>query len=133
MSYKNTQELLEFYTSYMESLPTGDMESLLGHMSEETIMYPPGQPSHRGLETIRKQQSQKLVGIRVLDWGHTVDRIDVSESGDLGYVAMGLTHTIEMGGKTHFLDNKGVKVFKKVGGDWSLVIDIWNNNPSKEA
>jgi ketosteroid isomerase-like protein len=53
----------------------------------------------------------------------------VSESGDLGYVIMSVTHTVEMGGETHVYDAKGVKVFKKMDGDWTLVTDCWNNNP----
>ena len=57
-----------------------------------------------------------------------MERIGVSESSDLGYVIMSVIHTVEMNGEKLVFDNKGVKVFKKTDGNWTLVTDCWNDN-----
>ena len=128
MSSKDEQELLNFYNSYMNALSSAEVESIMRHMSKDTIMYPPSQPSFSGLNEIRQHYSKKTSGITVLDWGHNVEKIGVSGSGDLGYVIMTVTHTVEINGERHVFDNKGVKVFKKTGGIWTLVTDCWNDN-----
>jgi ketosteroid isomerase-like protein len=128
MSSDGEMELLEFYNSYMDALSSAEVESIMRHMSEDTIMYPPSQPAFSGLEEIRQHYSKKTSGITVLDWGHQVERVGVSDSGDLGYVIMSVTHTVEMDGETHVFDAKGVKVFNKVDDKWTLVTDCWNDN-----
>ena len=129
MSSDIEKDLLEFYNGYMNALSSAEVESIMSYMNEETIMYPPDQPAFGGLKEIREHYSTKTTGITVLDWSQKVEEMGVSESGDLGYVIMSVTHTVEMGGETHVYDAKGVKVFKKMDGDWTLVTDCWNNNP----
>jgi ketosteroid isomerase-like protein len=128
MSSRDEKELLEFYNSYMDALSSAQVESIMRHMSEDTIMYPPNQPAFSGLKDIRQHYGKKTSGIIVLDWGHKVERMSVSDSGDLGYVIMTVTHTVEMNGEKHVFDNKGVKVFQKVDDKWTLVTDCWNDN-----
>lgn len=128
MSSRDEKELLEFYNSYMDALSSAEVESIMKYMSEDTIMYPPLQPAFSGLDEIRQHYSKKTSVIIVLDWGHRVERMGVSDSGDLGYVIMTVTHTVEMNGETHVFDAKGVKVFKKVDDKWTLVTDCWNDN-----
>ena len=128
MSSRDEKELLEFYNSYMDALSSAQVESIMRHMSEDTIMYPPNQPAFSGLKEIRQHYSKKTSGIIVLDWGHKVKRMSVSDSGDLGYVIMTVTHTVEMNGEKYVFDNKGVKVFQKVDDKWTLVTDCWNDN-----
>jgi len=128
MSSRDEKELLEFYNNYMDALSSAEVESIIRHMSEDTIMYPPSQPAFSGLEEIRQHYSKKTSGITVLDWSHKVERIGVSESSDLGYVIMSVIHTVEMNGEKLVFDNKGVKVFKKTDGNWTLVTDCWNDN-----
>jgi ketosteroid isomerase-like protein len=128
MSSRDEKELLEFYNSYMDALSSAQVESIMSHMSEDTIMYPPNQPAFSGLKDIRQHYGKKTSGIIVLDWGHKVERMSVSDSGDLGYVIMTVTHAVEMNGENHVFDNKGVKVFQKVDDKWTLVTDCWNDN-----
>ena len=128
MSSKDERELLEFYNSYMDALSSAQVDAIMKHMNEEIIMYPPSQPAFSGLEEIRQHYSKKTSGITVLDWGHKVESMDVSDSGDLGYVIMTVYHTVVMNGEKHVFDNKGVKVFKKTEGNWKLVTDCWNDN-----
>jgi ketosteroid isomerase-like protein len=128
MSSRDEKELLEFYNSYMDALSSAQVESIMRHMSEDTIMYPPNQPAFSGLKEIRQHYGKKTSGIIVLDWGHKIERMSVSDSGDLGYVIMTVTHTVEMNGEKHVFDNKGVKVFQKVDDKWTLVTDCWNDN-----
>jgi ketosteroid isomerase-like protein len=128
MSSIDERELLEFYNSYMDALSSAEVESIMKHMSKDTIMYPPSQPAFSGLDEIREHYSKKTSGITVLDWGHKVEKMGVSGSGDLGYVIMTITHTVEMNGEKLVFDNKGVKVFQKDEGKWTLVTDCWNDN-----
>jgi len=128
MRSRDENELLEFYNSYMDALSSAQVESIMKHMSEDTIMYPPNLQAFSGSDEIRQHYNRKTSGITVLDWSHKVERMGVSDSDDLGYVIMTVTHTVEMNGETHVFDAKGVKVFKKVDDNWTLVTDCWNDN-----
>jgi len=106
-----------------------DVEREMSYMAEEAFVIPPNGSVITGTDTIRNvlQQMVKTEIVSLGDRHHGPSEVWISESGDLAYdrgkyVKVSMSPT----GKT---EEKGyyVTLYRKVGGNWKFVGQIWNN------
>ena len=120
--------LMETSRKWSQSFSTDEYFSFIG---EDGIMMAPGQPLLEGHEKIRSvlQEFQALPGFKVT-W--EPQEALVSKSGDLGYtIDKMLVNFNDENGDTVNQFQKVVSVWKKnEQGEWKMVIDIWNADPT---
>jgi ketosteroid isomerase-like protein len=105
-----------------------DVNKLLSQYSTDAIEMPPNEPITVGIEAITKAYETWFSDTTYFHekFTETIDKIEVSESGDLGYVRT----------TTHFfrkppdgdLEQKNIYIYKKMEGTWKCILAIWNDN-----
>jgi len=104
----------------------GNVDALLAYYADDAVLMPPGAPAMNGRAAIRAFWSAFL-GAGTVDVTLTTDR--VIQSGDLA-VENGhfdLTITPKSGAPIHDKGKYAV-AFRKSGGDWKIVSDIFNSD-----
>jgi ketosteroid isomerase-like protein len=105
-----------------------DVDQLLSQYSTDAIEMPPNEPITVGIEAITKAYEIWFSDTTYFHekFTETLNKIEVSESGDLGYVRT----------TTHFfrktpdgdLEQKNIYIYKKIEGTWKCILAIWNDN-----
>jgi ketosteroid isomerase-like protein len=107
-----------------------DTDKIMSIYSPEGVVMKPNNAIYVGLQSIRKQVESDFADTTML-WNttsSTIDIIEVSASGDLGY-ARGINH-YKMKTQTGFVEgsDKWIDIYKKVDGQWKCTVGIWNSN-----
>jgi ketosteroid isomerase-like protein len=105
-----------------------DVDQLLSQYSKDAIEMPPNESITVGIEAITKAYETWFSDTTYFHekFTETLDKIEVSESGDLGYVRT----TSRFFRKTPYGDyeQKNIYIYKKIEGEWKCIIAIWNDN-----
>jgi ketosteroid isomerase-like protein len=125
------KKLLDTYNTWMDANSKIDVSGILVPVTDSTVFYPPNQKSLSGRKKIRETY-QQYEGIKFESYTHEVDRIEVSDSGDFAYLLLRASHSAVVDGDLWEEDIKGVVVWKKIGGEWKVMVDCWNKDPPKE-
>jgi len=125
------QRLVKAYNSWMGALSSVDVSEIMVPIVDDTELYPPNQPPLKGRNDIR-ELFVPLQGMKIESYEHNIERVEVSESGDLGYVMLTGSHSVFVEGELHEEYVKGVIVWKKIDGEWKIMVDCWNQDPQKE-
>lgn len=114
------------------ALNARDVDRWLRCFAEDARMMPPGAPPVTGKEAIRTFIAE-LLAIPNFSVAHHLESIEVSRSGDLGWVSYSYELIMRDPGGSPFLDTgKDVTVYRKAGGAWQVVVDMWSENtPAK--
>ncbi|HAJ75027.1 MAG TPA: hypothetical protein DCM64_01085 [Gammaproteobacteria bacterium] len=113
----------------VRALNARDVETFLGFLADNARMQPPNAPILDGKPAIR-EMIEGLFALPDFSVTHTLDRIVVSESGDLAYISYvyQLTEPTEEGG-TGTEEGKDISIYQKqADGNWKLTIDMWSAN-----
>jgi|WetSurSiteA1Bulk_404760.scaffolds.fasta_scaffold91811_2 ketosteroid isomerase-like protein len=98
--------------------------------SSDAIEMPPDEPMTIGIEDIMKGWEQWFSDTTYLHNSFTekTDNIEVSVSGDLGYVRT--TSHANIKTKSGIIDEemKNIYIYKKIEDEWKCILAIWNNN-----
>jgi ketosteroid isomerase-like protein len=105
----------------------GNVDGMMAIYAADAVLMPPNLPAFRGRDAIRQFWSGLLASGKI-DANVVADK--VIQSGDmaaeLGHYALKIT---PKGGSTPIEDNgKFVLVWRKVGGQWRAVSDIFNSD-----
>jgi ketosteroid isomerase-like protein len=107
-----------------------DIEKIVSFWSLEGVQMPPNSAAVSGLEEIRKLNESWFNDTTYLweSYSFTIEKIEVSASGDLAYVR-GI-NDVKIKTPTSIIQDitKGVDIWKKVDGQWKCVLGIWNSN-----
>jgi ketosteroid isomerase-like protein len=125
------QRLLKVYNAWMDSMSRIDVSGIMIPVVDSTVMYPPNQYSQKGIDTIREVYRQ-YEGVEFESYTHNVERVEISSSGDLAYIMVRASHSAFVDGALWAEDIKGVIVWKKINGDWKVMVDCWNQDPKEE-
>jgi ketosteroid isomerase-like protein len=106
---------------------TKDLDKLLSHYADDTVVVIPGMPVAKNAETrraaIKEMISDPALNISVLD----CPRVEVAKSGDYGFAQCTYAMTVTDPGTKKPMNDKGsvVEVYKKqADGSWKSVSDI---------
>ena len=105
-----------------------DVNKLLSQYSTDAIEMPPNEPITVGIEAITKAYELWFSDTTYFHekFTETLDKIEVSESGDLGYVRT-TSHYFRKTPNGNY-EQKNIYIYKKKDGEWKLIVAIWNDN-----
>ena len=122
-------EILRLDAEWSEVAGTRDLERILSYWSDDASLIPPGRPAIVGKDAIREyiRSSLEIPGFRI-SW--KTNDVTVSESADLAY-GTGTNQVSFLGpdGKTVTVRGEAVTVWRRRGGAWKCVVDVWNEVP----
>ena len=129
---KDIESLRRTHEKWTKALTEFNIDNIMTFIADEAIFYGPDSLPINGKQAI--QESYEAYGdIEILEYIETVHRIDVSESGDLGYVLLRINpHRLKYGDEVYESDYKGVTIWKKIDDQWKVIHDCYNKNPAKE-
>jgi uncharacterized protein (TIGR02246 family) len=113
---------------WMAANKVKDINKVISIFASEAVTLEPNKPITVGIDAIKKSWELWFADTTYLHNAitYSIDNIEVSASGDLGY-ARGSTHyTIKTPNGTDKFDDKFVDVYKKVDGEWKCIVSIWN-------
>ena len=112
-----------------------DITLIRSMYSSDAIEMPPDEPVAIGIGNIIKGWELWFSDTTYLHdtFTETTDNIEVSASGDFGYVRT--TSHIKIKAKNGIVDHeeKNIYIYKKKEGEWKCIIAIWNNNKPSEG
>jgi len=117
------------------ALQTGDAEKIVGYYAPEAVSMRPNQPIFIGLNAVRNGTESMLADTTLLLNTYTgkVDAIEVTAAADMAY-SYGHDE-IMVKTKNGLVKDEGkwVDVWKKLDGQWKVVVSCGNsNNPLPE-
>jgi len=105
----------------------GDMDAALDVWAKDAVVLPPGMAVFEGREAIREfvNQTSARPGFSI-SWEPV--SVHVSECGDMAYMIERNVITMnDSEGNPVTTHGKVVTVWRKEGGTWKNVVDIWND------
>jgi ketosteroid isomerase-like protein len=117
---------------WMAANKVKDINKVISIFASDAVTLEPNKPITIGTEAIKKSWELWFSDTTYLHNAitYTIDNIEVSASGDIGY-ARGSTHySIKTSNGIVKLDDKFVDIYKKIDGEWKCIVGIWNiDNP----
>ena len=110
-----------------------DVEGSLAFYAEDAIVQPAGAPQIRGREAIAGMYRRFFEGSQLKEFSAKGSHITVSQSGDLAY-EYGVNRTVLAGPEGDLVDvGKYLLVWKKIDGEWLIVVLTFSSNASAPA
>lgn len=128
------ETIRNFTDQSIAAVSAKDINNIITIYSSDAIEMPPNESLVAGMEAIRKGWELWYSDTTLLydKFIETIDNIQVSSSGDIGYVrttshnfSKATNGIIENGQKT-------IYIYKKIEGAWKCIIAIWNDNQPLE-
>jgi ketosteroid isomerase-like protein len=123
----DAQRIRELGTAWVAAIGAKDIAAIQNFYTPDAQFLAPNAPPAQGHQAIGEawRGLVQLPGL-VMTFGAT--RIEVSESGDLAYDVG--TYALGFDSASGRVNDNGkyVVVWKKVGGEWKAVVDIFNTN-----
>jgi uncharacterized protein (TIGR02246 family) len=117
------QAIRNLVTRWHAATATGDVDTILGLMSEDVVFLVPGKPPVKGRSTFEKELRGLLKSHRITSSG---DVQEVKVSGDLAYcwTVLRVRMAPLAGGGTSDRSGSTLSIFRKqADGSWALVRD----------
>jgi ketosteroid isomerase-like protein len=108
-----------------------DVDKTASYYSDDALIMPPNSPTLQG-KAAGRAMWQAMFTVPGFGGGWKATRVEVAQSGDLGYV----TGTYEINetdasGKPHTDTGKYLEIWKKqADGSWKCVVDMFNSDLS---
>jgi ketosteroid isomerase-like protein len=112
-----------------------DINKIINMYSSDAIEMPPDEPIAIGIESIKKGWELWFSDTTYLHdrFTETIDNIEVSASGDFGYVRTTSHIIIKTTNRTIGQEQKNIYIYEKKKGEWKCILAIWNNNKPMEG
>jgi ketosteroid isomerase-like protein len=109
---------------------TKNLDKYMDLYSTEAVFMMPNEQIFVGTGTIRKKIESQFADSTNLweKYSWTIDKIEVSSSGDLAYVRGTSRESKKIANGIVEEMGKGIDVFKKENGEWKVVLSIWNSD-----
>jgi len=109
---------------------TTDVDKEMQYIAEDAILIPPNMRPIEGAGAIREAVNQMVKTTKIVSMGKRdrgPSRIEIASSGDLAY-DIGKFQIVSQGPEGP-VEEKGyyVTLYKKIGGQWKFLGQIWNN------
>ena len=112
------------------ALQKSDADKIISFFTTEAVSMKPNIPIIIGPQAIRKERESSFTDTTLLykTYSSKIDIIEVSASGDLAYVRG--TDRMTMKTPNGLVDDIGkwVDIWKKINGEWKVVVNIWNSD-----
>ena len=122
--------LLTAAKAYQDACTIMDVDRIVPFYTSDAKLISPGVEIVTGLDGIRNF----MVGMTQLknfQPRFETPEVNISSAGDMGYSLASIVISYEdTEGKTVSETDRDFHVWKKVGSEWKLAIDIWNSAPA---
>jgi len=117
---------------WVNAIKSKDINKVISIFASDAVEMPPNEPIAVDIEAIKKGWELWFSDTTYLHNAYTykIDNIEVSTSGDLGYVRGTNHYSIKTQNGIVEFDDKSIDIFRKKNGEWKCIISIWNNNKS---
>jgi ketosteroid isomerase-like protein len=107
-----------------------DITLIRSMYSSDAIEMPPDEPMAIGIEDIMKGWELWFSDTTCLHdkFAEKVEKIEVSTSGDLGYIRTTSHIYMKASNRNVEQKQKNIYIYKKIEGEWRCIVAIWNNN-----
>jgi ketosteroid isomerase-like protein len=114
------------------ALQTSDVEKIVSYYATEAVSMRPNQPIYTGLNEIRNATESMFADTTLLFNTYTgkVDAIEVSVAGDMAYSYGHDEIMVKTKGGLVKDEGKWVDVWKKLDGQWKVIVSCGNSNKS---
>lgn len=113
-----------------KSIEAGAAEAFNIYLTEDALQLPAGRNPRSGRENIYQSMKEAGDGY-TLNW--QPEDGEVSSSGDLAYTWGFYTLSWEDSAGTQTSHGKYLNVWKKLDGQWKVLVDMGNSNPAPES
>jgi uncharacterized protein (TIGR02246 family) len=112
-----------------------DINKVISIYTSDAVQIEPNKPISVGIEAIRKSWEIYFSDTTLLlnTMTQTIDNIEVSASGDLGYARGTVNYSLKTPNGTVEYVDKFVDIYKKINGDWKCSVGIWNTRKPMEG
>jgi len=112
-----------------------DINKILSNYASDAIEMPPDEPIAFGIEDIKKGWGIWFSDTTCLHskFSEKVENIEVSASGDFGYVRTASHVYLKTANRNIEQEQKNIYIYKKIKGEWKCILAIWNNNKPMEG
>jgi ketosteroid isomerase-like protein len=112
-----------------------NIDKIVSFFASEAVRMEPNKPIDVGIEAIRKSREFNFSDTTILleTYLATIDTIEVSASGDLGYTRG--TERVNQNtpnGPVEEVD-KFIDIWKKIDAEWKVIVTIWNSDKPLEG
>ena len=112
----------------------GDAAGIAALYSTDAIALPPDGPRTEGRAAIQELFGGWLSSSGLTSIDLNSDQITIASAGDYATAVGSYTASGTAPDGTEWTeDGKYVEIFKNVDGNWQIVTDIWNSNPTPES
>ena len=111
-----------------------DINQIPNSYSSDAIEMPPNEPIAVGIDAIKKGWELWFSDTTLMHekFIEKVDNIEVSSSGDLGYIRTTSHIFIKTANGNKEQEEKNIYIYKKKDGERKLIVTIWNDNEPLE-
>jgi ketosteroid isomerase-like protein len=102
----------------------GDFATVAGMYTEDADLLPPGSAMIKGRSNIQAYWTK--VGEHIADVKNTT--LEVEPLGNGAVRLIGTLRTVTKGQPPQQIIGKYVNIWRKVGSDWKMALDIWNRD-----
>jgi ketosteroid isomerase-like protein len=102
----------------------GDFATVAGMYTEDADLLPPGSAMIKGRSNIQAYWTK--AGERIADVKNTT--LEVEPLGNGAVRLIGTLQTVTKGQPAQQIIGKYVNIWRKVGSDWKMALDIWNRD-----
>jgi ketosteroid isomerase-like protein len=114
--------------AWSEAANRKDLDAVVSYMADDGETLPPHAPAARDEAAIKASWAQ-LLALPALSIGWHPQRVQVAESGELGFTSGSYTLTYnDANGQIVADRGKYLEVWKKVDGEWKCVSDAFNSD-----
>ncbi len=115
--------------AWANSAQTKSVDIWVANYSDDAVVLSPNQPAAAGSEAIRNSISG-LLGLPGLQLTWQPIKVEVSRSGDMGYIRGAYQLSFDGGNGTRISDHgKYIEIWKKqADGRWKCTIDMFNSD-----
>ena len=124
------ERLMQLSRDWSEIVNSGDIDAVIAHWDDDSVLLPPDSPIIEGKDEIRAyvESTSSIPGFRI-SW--EPERAHVSKAGDMAYlIERNEISFNDDTGQPVIARGKVVTVWRKNNsGEWKNVVEIWNSVP----
>jgi ketosteroid isomerase-like protein len=116
-----------FSQNFLKAYGAGDADAIGELYAEDAVLSPPDAPAVHGREAIREYWANDIAASAPnrISFAFGPDKV-IGVSGDLAYESGSLSASDKSGATVY--QGKFVSVYRKTGGKWHMIRDIWNSD-----
>jgi ketosteroid isomerase-like protein len=120
------RKILKYLHEHMLVDEKSDVDDVMSHIAEEAVLIPSKGRPITGAKAIR-DAVKEMVKTNVLSMSGGVTTLEIASSGDLAY-DIGKFKIVNQGPKGPVTEEGHfVTLYKKIGGEWMFMGQIWNS------